>query len=539
MGKLTLFTTGKLTASDDPRVKTGLLMPFGELSGRTNKGKLTASAGVLKIAEQLDPLTLEHDDKQPVATFEQIEETPEGLRCSIRYLPTRAGDDALAELEAGVRTGLSVEIDDLERSNKGPTIRGGKLVAGLVTGGSQVRTPAFMSGKLAAAEDVPMPDQGEDPYRNGDITFQTLYKGDAIPEVEIDGDELANVKSVAVSEKRVQITTNKTENTDSDPTDKETPVTDSPKLQASALAGLGDKLKASAADLFALLSGAQSDGKLMAALSDIVPANILAIGQPQYVGELWSGKAYQRKIVPLFNHADLTNLKIQGWRWVTKPVVDLYAGNKGAVPSGGILTEPVEVTAQRIAGAHDIDRAIQDFGNAEFWAAYTAAMTESYAKVSDTYVLGQVKDACPYVAPGAVPAGVATAMAYIVDGALAILNGTDTMPDFAVVSSDLWRGLMLTRSEDALAYLSAALGMEDGTAASFAIKPSAALADSTVIVGCKSSVTVHELGGEAPIRVDAIDMAKGGVDKGVFGYVAVNVHDEDGLALVAAADPEA
>ncbi len=525
MPKLTVYTTGKLLATNDPRVKEGLLLPFGQ-PGRTNKGRLTAAAGVLTIADQLDPLTLEHDPKQPVATFEHIEETPGGLKCSVRYLPTRAGDDALAELEAGVRTGLSVEIDDLARTDTGPVIRAGKLAAGLVTGGSQVIAPAFMSGRLAAAEDVDMPDQGADP------------DPDNLPRVVIDGDALDHVTDVTVTEDQIDITTQPDNtNEESAPmTASKTPPAAPAKLQASNLSGpAGGKLTASAADLFAMLAGAQSDGKLLAALSDIVPANILAVGQPQYVGELWSGKAYQRKIVPLLGHADLTTLKVQGWRWTKKPAVGLYAGNKGNVPSDTIGTEPVEITSQRIAGAHDIDRAILDFGNAEFWAAYSAAMTESYAKVSDSYVLGKVLDAAPAVVPGAIPAGVATAMAYIVDGALSILNGTDTMPDFAVVAADLWRGLMLTRSEDALAYLSAALGMEDGTAASFAIKPSAAIPAGTVLVGCKAAVTVHELGGEAPIRVDALDMAKGGVDKGVFGYVAVNVHDVDGLAEVKAA----
>lgn len=526
MPKLTVYTTGKLTATADPRVKEGLLLPFGE-PGRTNKGKLQASAGVLQIADQLDPLTLEHEPKQPIATFELVEETAGGLKCSVRYLPTRAGDDALAELEAGVRTGLSVEIDDLARTDTGPTIRAGKIVAGLVTGGSQVVAPAFTSGRLAASDDPDLPDQGDDP-------------ADDAPTVVIDGAALPGVTDVTITDDQITITTDQPDN----PTEEPSPMTASKttpapaKLQAASLRRpASGKLQASAADLFAMLAGAQADGKLLAALADIVPANILSIGQPQYIGELWSGKAYQRKIIPLFGHADLTNLKVQGWRWLTKPVVDLYVGNKAAVPSGTINTEPVEITAQRIAGAHDIDRAIFDFGNAEFWSAYADAMTESYARVSDTYVLGRVKDEAPYVAPGTVPAGVATGMAYIVDGALAILNATDTMPDSAVVSTDLWRDLMLTRSEDALAYLSAALGLEDGTAAHFAIKPSAALAADTVLVSCKPAVTVHELGGEAPIRVDAIDMAKGGLDKGVFGYVAVNVHDEDGLALVSGDEP--
>jgi len=528
MAKLTLYTTGKLTATADPRVKEGLLLPFGEV-GRTNKGRLTASAGVLQLADELDPVTLEHDDKQPIATFEDLQETPGGLKCSIRYLPTRAGDDALAEYEAGVRTGLSVEIDDLDRSGKGPTVRAGKLVAGLVTGASQVRTPAFMSAKLAAAEDVPAPDQGTMP------DYQTVYEGDNLPSITLDDQPVDSVSKVTVSDKEIAITTTGTTDTN---TEGATPMTASrPKVQAPNLVppAADDKLKASAAELFAMLAAAQSDGKMLATLSDIVPANILATTQPQWVGELWSGKAYQRKVIPLFTHADLTNLKVQGWRWTQKPAVGLYAGNKGAVPSGTIGTEPVEITAQRIAGAHDIDRAILDFGNAEFWQGYNNAMTESYAKVSDAYVLAQVVAAAPAVTPGTIPSGVAKGWVYLVDAAIEILNSTDTMPTSAIVATDLWRDMILTRKEDVLEYLTAALGLEDGSALTFKLRPSAAMSAGKLLASCPGAVTVHELGGEAPIRVDAVDMAKGGVDKGVFGYVAVNVHDADGLALVSAA----
>ena len=120
----------------------------------------------------------------------------------------------------------------------------------------------------------------------------------------------------------------------------------------------------------------------------------------------------------------------------------------------------------------------------------------------------------------------------IVDGALKVLDETDTMPNFAVVASDLWRDLVLTREEDRLAYLDAALGLEDGTAAKFRIMPASQMTATTVFVGARDAVTVHELGGETPIRVEAQNIANGGIDEGVFGYYATNVHDDDGLVIV-------
>lgn len=527
MGKITLFTTGKLTATDDPRVKRGLLLPFGE-PGRTNKGKLTASAGVLTIADQLDPFTLEHDPTKPIGTWLEVAETTAGLECSVRYLPTTAGNDALAEFEEGVRTGVSIEIDDLARSGKGPTIRDGKLVDGLVTGGSQVVNPAFMSARLAAAEDVNTPDQGDAPAPPAATDPST-------PTVTVDGEAVSTslVEAIAIT-----TTTTKKEST---------PMTASAtKVLATVQAPNlipQNKLLASRTDVVAMLTeyARTHDSKLLAALADIVPANTLGMELPQFVGELWSGKAYERKIVPLFNHADLTSFKVAGWRWKTKPAVGLYTGNKAAIPSAAVETEAVDVDAQRIAGGHDIDRKYRDFSMQSFWEAYFAAMTESYAKISDAFVLAEVLDAAPYAAPGAVPAGVSKALTYVVDGILAIINATDTMPDSAVLSTDLWRELVLTRNEDSLAYLDAAVGLEEGTLAQrrFTIKPMAALAADTAMVACRAAATVHELGGEAPIRVEALDIAKGGIDEGVFGYAAVNIHDADGLALVSATDPNA
>lgn len=509
---LRLIASGPLQATADPRVKRGLLLPYGE-PGFTNKGKVLAAAGALRLADKPDPLTLEHAPKLGVADFVAFDEAAEGLYCSVRYLDTPLGNAGLAEYENGTRAGLSVEVDQ-------PIIRAGRLVAGIVTGGSQVETPAFASAKLAAAELGDAPDEG-DPDT---------------PDVVIDGRELDDVATVTVSVEQITITT-KTPPADTPPADQDKePVMTAAKVQNPALAGVARKgTGVTTGKLFAALAAAQGGGAaLTAALADITPPNILGIEQPQYVGELWDGKAYQRRIVPLFNHAVLSSFKVQGWRWGVKPAVGLYEGDKTDIPSNAVTTVATEITAQRIAGGHDIDRKFRDFSNNEFWAAYFAAMTESYAKVSDAYVLTEILGDAPVVTPGATPPGVSAAMAYIVDGALAILTATESMPSFAVVAPDLWRGLVLTRTEDTLAYLNAALGLEDGTIGTFQVRPSTALTAGQVLVGCKEAATVHELGGEAPIRVEALDIARGGIDEGVFGYVAVNLHDADGLALVEA-----
>lgn len=527
MPKLTLFCPRLAASSADGRTLTGLLLPFGE-PGRTNLGRLTASAeSRLDVPTSPVVLNVEHDPKRPVGTLATIEQTAEGLRASFQVAKTRDGDDALAEVAAGLRAALSVEIEPI-------VTRAGRIVSGVIAGAALVARGAFSSALLAA--DTPdVPDLGDDGPAH------------ELPDVVINGDELAGVTAVEVTPARIAITTAPSADTpdheneaaalaaSAQPEGTPTMPNAAPVVTNAALAAAQKPKDTSANALFAAFAEAGRT-RLNAALSDIVPADILgqADSQPQYVGELWNGKAFERKVVPLFNHGDLTSFKVAGWRWVTKPEVALYTGNKADIPSNTVETEAADVTAQRIAGGHDIDRKYRDFSNAEFWEAYFKAMTESYARVSDAYALAQILAAAPAVTPGSVPSGVAPGLAYIVDGALDILGNTDTMPDFALVTPDLWRAMMFTRADDALAYLNAALGLEDGTVGSFTIKPSAALGTNKVLVGCKSAATVHELSG-SPIRVEAIDIARGGIDEALFGYIAVNIHDEGGLAEVTGA----
>ena len=524
----TVQIAGRLLAADTgSRVLRYLLLPFGS-EGRTNLGRLTASESSVTIPEDLSGLTvnLEHDESAVVGKFESVTKTTDGLEAEIRVLATRAGDDALTEAAEGVRTGISVELDR-------PLIRAGRLIAGVLDGAAMCRTPAFPDARLLASDVGDLPD--DFPEYNLPAESST----ESTDEITVNG--------VTYVVKRT--TTSKTEvdaKSGTAPSDEpETPAESEPDVNARLAAtaapipthgGTSNAQTSSAGDMFRLLASAHREGgpaRLTAALADIVPANVVAMEQPQFVGELWNGKAYQRRIVPLFNHASLTGLKVQGWRWVTKPVVAPYAGNKTAVPSNTVATEQVPITAERIAGAHDIDRKHRDFNDEEFWRAYYAAMTESYAQVSDTQVLADVVTAAQSITPGDVPAGVSPAMAAIVDGALAVLQGTRTLPTFAIVAVDLYRDILLTREDDTLTYLNAALGLEDGTVQTFKVVPALGgeLESGQVLVGARDAVTVHELG-ETPIRVEAENIAQGGIDAGVFGYYAVNVHDEDGLALV-------
>ncbi|WP_026874288.1 hypothetical protein [Jiangella gansuensis] len=535
-----------LEASADDRTLTYRLLPYGE-QGRTNLGRVTAGPGVVRIPGDPSELVanLEHDRKRPVARATSITEDDGGLTATFRIAATTAGNDLLAEAAEGLRTGISVELSD-------PVIRNGKLLSAELAGAGFVASPAFPSAQLVAADAGELPDEIAPDSQSHSVSEDVI---------EVDGKKYRRITESSYETRTEPVAGNDDDPPDGGDEDTEDDASEedqedqqmtasTAKKAASAPAtlrgaaakggGRGTTLLAADAgprDLFRLLAeaGKTQDSELIAELVDITQSG--AIGNtevPQYVGELWDGRAAERRIIPLFNHADLTSYKVHGWRWVNKPQVAPYAGDKADVPSNAVSTEQVTISAERIAGAHDIDRKYRDFGDEAFWQSYLAAMTESYAVQSDAAVLADALAAATAVTVGDPVTGVPAVWIKIVDGVLSVLQATNAMPSFSVLAFDLYRDFLLTPQDGGLEYLNAALGFERGTVnqGNFSVLPHAAIPDGGALTGAREAVTVHELGGGTPIRVEAENVGKGGIDAGVFGYYAVNIHDTGGLALV-------
>jgi len=152
--------------------------------------------------------------------------------------------------------------------------------------------------------------------------------------------------------------------------------------------------------------------------------------------------------------------------------------------------------------------------------SYGDAMVDSYAMLSDAYALTQLTaGATPYTPD---PANtVNTGLLDIVDGALAVIAAGGT-PSWAIVAPDIFKSIMATPREDQLAYLDASIGLEEGATGQFRIVPDARLTAGGIIVGDRAGATVWELPG-VPIRVEAPNMALGGIDNAFFGYIGAGV----------------
>jgi hypothetical protein len=285
------------------------------------------------------------------------------------------------------------------------------------------------------------------------------------------------------------------------------------------------------ATLFAALSDVKFDGT--GGLQPIMSPT------PQWLGEAWTATKYRQQVLPLFSHGNLTALTFNGFKWTTKPAGGTWAGNKGNVPSNTLVVAPTTGTAGRYAIGHDIAREFVDFPVEGFFESYAAAVTEDYSKWADTLVATAILAGATTLAGDALttlPGGtnnIGSAASAIIDGATAIITA-GSLPDFALVAPALWKQMAKMPKSNVIGYLNAALGLSEGDLDGFTIRPSATVAAGKVLVGCKEAVTVLELPG-VPIRIDALDLARGGVDKAAFGYAGVNINDALGLQLVTAA----
>ena len=543
---------GNLTASIADRIVTGLLLPFGEI-GRTNLGKFEIEGpGVIQIPQDVSVLTanLDHDQMEPVARILTATETPSGIVASFKIGSNPEGDALLDEIEQGKLTG---KLKALSAEVKNVVIKAGKAVGGVLTGAAFVDKGAFPSAALLAADTVDeetiveveqdieevdtTTDAGvietiEDEYtdENGDVWMRKITRSKVV-----DGD-------VVTIDEHVELTPMVTDQ--ETPTQEEEPQVDEPlnakvpeTLKASVTT-VDKNVEASAADVFHMISTARRTGdrRLMAALEDVAISGVGSVGTetvvPQYVGELWNGRRFTRKVIPNLASAALTSTSVTGWRFTTKPEVAEWAGNKADVPSNAPVAESYSVAVQRFAGAWDIAREFVDFGQTDVLNAMIGYAVDSYAKQSDNYVLDEMLTGVGAgTEVGTIPSGIDESLVKLVRGALNVISNADALPTFAIVAPDVFEDLALIQTNNALEFLSMSLNLEGGQMENFRIVPHASMTAGDVLVGAREAVTVHELAG-SPIRVNALDIAKGGVDEAVFGYCAARIDSTEGLSRI-------
>lgn len=491
----TLLTTGELLASETlPDLTLNYrLLPYGQ-EGGTSLGKLTASAGSIQLPQ--DPATLgvnlEHDYKRPVGFFASLTETATELLASVKFLDTTAGRDAYAEAKAGARRGISVEVLN-------PVIRGGKLLAGALSGAGVCVRPAYPDALMIASD-------------HGELAAQAQQVAD-------DAQALADAAAAAASPQPTDTNTNTNTAGDNVPQPTVTAAEPTPTQGTPLTASTTVKESGMALLTAALTANANAEPReLWAALAGVTSGDVFDVtAVPDYAGELWTGRDYAQRFMPLIGHADLTSTEIIQWGWDEEPDVFDYAGDLAEVTSNPVTAKKIPTNASRLASAHLVDRIHSDFRNPAFWESFYKARAKNYAKKMDAKALGAIQAAAGVAST--VPNG-STPFKALIRGARQVLEFG--VPTFAIVGGDYYEEMLDTLTNDKLAFLQASLGLEGGSLENFQIvgaPDSVASMAGQVIVGAKQAVVAHELPG-APIRVEAQDVAHGGITTGVFGYYA-------------------
>jgi hypothetical protein len=577
---------------DVPRRRIeGLVVPYGE-PGRTNLGPCPIRAGAVQLGGLVIG-TFGHNRELPVARMAEATDTPAGLRMAFSIAPTPLGDQLLAEAspEVGVRSGLSIELSDMRFD---PIT--GECVYGLCEFVAFVPIGAYASARVTSVAAhvhqegtslVTMP-QGQPAQQQQNAQpaqapgwgyqqapaqqlppAQPVQQAQQAPAQQLppaqpvqqaqpgtapQGPSQSDLMAQAAGQWALQQLLGGAGGYGQAQLQQLPPAQPVPQGHAQAPQGLpigqtnqqgqagngSGQLSAVTrlAQLQAQLHAGQgSKQELYAALSDITASDhevwLQAQGPAQ---ELWSGGGYRRRFVPLMAPKTLTSYKYQGWRWGVKPKVGRYDGDKAEVPSNKPTTVLVPGEAERLAGAHDIDRKYKDFGDVAFWQGYYEAMTESYAEESDLIAAeALVGMARTIVTDANVPPGytdVNVAQSDVLRAAAlgtAILEDTPNVrrpADWVMMNTSDWLTLLDYTNLDLPAFL-ALLGVQPGGFQRSNLVPKGA-----VILGVQQASSFYELGGGAPIRVEAVDVGRAGIDAGVYGYVGTMENRPGGIISV-------
>lgn len=261
------------------------------------------------------------------------------------------------------------------------------------------------------------------------------------------------------------------------------------------------------------------------ALADIIPADDAgaAFMREDWQGELWRNDENLRPWIDAFGAPkELKSLKGRGWEWGDEPEVDEYAGDKTEVPTNEISTLEKQFTAFRIAGGWDVDRAFEDFADEEFWASFWPAVMRSYKRKSNAGVRTRL------LAAASAPAGTVTA-----GGVKAVLKQVvrDVRPygraNRIFLGDDLFSELEDLDTENLPLWLkSAEIGVDiaegTGTAGKLNIQLDTTLAAKQVVAFDNRAAIVRE---KSPFRAQALNIANGGVDVGIYSYLRVDPQD--------------
>ena len=556
-----------LASDPDNREVTVRLIPFGEV-GRTNAGLFEVQAGIIDLPA--DPsvvsLNLDHDRFAPVGRATRIWEEPQGIMARFAFARTPQGDAAFADAinPEGKRRRVSAEFK--------VGIKAGRAVKpGVLAAAALLEAGAFPSAMVLAAD---TPDISEPVPESSSTSSYTDRFTDA-----------EGVEWERVSESTSTTTVTKVGESDPDDTEENANPKGESEVTATAIPAT-QRGNAPAAttqergtDLTAILAAmadvnaARRTGRpaddaavaVLAALSDIKisGAGALPVGggviRENWVGQLYQGIPYERQYITLGTLG--TNITAGGKKGYTlergtsgSPVEHFdgtWSGNKTAIPSGVGFTASKASELFRFAFGVDIAREFFDLpGGAEVIEAFLRLIVEDHLVWSDeiarqTWVTVAGAPVAPKTYPGVDGHDYAGALGQLIQGILAVkakkADGRRDLPTFAIANELAYEQLVYTPKDlvpEFVNFTANTANVGDVATADglrVVLGDTGVEATASVIVGSSKAVEFDELAG-GPLHIDALDIARGGVDKAVHGYLQRFIVRPEAVVHIGVAD---
>lgn len=505
------------------RIELALRTATASLSTRTIEGVATVygvrahashpiviEAGGIEIPAELgrSKLVIDHDTSQPVGYLVAADDTAERL-VGRWYVPEgAAGDAALQQAANGLRDGLSVGLD---LADDGYTFDEDGYLHVTRAAWRETTLCAVPAYDDARVSEVVASLRNTTPRGTAPMTTTP----EATPTVA------AELVPVAPAAPPAVVATSAA------------PV----QLAAPAISvverGSVMTLRA-AAELISSVyqrGGGASDVRSMlgitAALADVVPADDagLGFGQPDFVGELWRASQARRPFIDLLGTPKpLRSRKVTGWKWDVEPQVVEYLGNKTEVTGNDVSTVPAEGTAKRLAGGWDVDRIFVDLGDAGMIEALFEAATEDYRRKTEASVVAELLAGASSVAGQTSLAGALVALGSAAASLGAEISGVG-------FGSTVWAQFTALTRDEVPWWLGAgdsiSIGTVSGTVGGIKLFSSPGLGATQIMGADSRAATFYEV--DPPVRVQALDVANGGIDLGVFGYHALIINDARAL----------
>ncbi|KAA9105010.1 hypothetical protein [Microbacterium rhizomatis] len=544
---------GQVLANLEERTISGRLIPFNE-EGRTNQGRFTVEPGTVDISEATaDPsflgINTDHIPWQNVGRGMRVWEQADGVYASWSIVRTPAGDAALQDAisPAGKRKRLSAEF--------GPVvIRAGKLVAGhaRLWGSALVPAGAF-AGAMVLAADTPDPEPIQTPDPAPAVAEPT--GGNTMPE------PLAPVAAPAVDPAPVL----------APPAPVPVAINGLPAAVVTEPPGVvADDSRQVLAALASLRTNPRDADamQVLAAIADITMSGTNTLPgantlRPNWLGKLYQGIPYVREYAQLCNlgteisAAGKLGMKVvrgtaasplgpQDGTWVgNKQPINGYRGDSSTV--GSLL--------YRFAVGNDIDRSLYDLpGGWEVVQEFLQLIIEDYLFWSDRLARETILAAAgaPVAAktyPAIYTTNGTTALGMLIQGILAVrkrkADGRRDQPTFAIlndlafeqiayaVGGDQNLPAFITLALSALNVPQSEIGQLGNVIA--VNGDNGIIGTPSVTVGSKMGIDFDELAG-GPLVIDAIDLARGGIDKATHGYFQTFTKRPESFVTIGTAD---